>query len=529
MEGHVERDDPDELLDPYADPAGVAFAPLGNEAGSDLNWIALLRSRVENRTTASPRLRWWVLASLLAGLLALNFTFTVFVVALPSVARQLRTSVGVLTWTMVGPLLAYGLAAPLLGKLGDVVGHRRLYLWGLATALVTAALTVVAPNAGLLLAARTLDGVQGAATGTASSALINMLFAPEERVTAMGWWSLIGAGGPVIGVSLGAPIIAVLGWRALFVVQFGLILVALAVVAILLPRGTGRPALAGRVRDGLRGVDWIGSSALSLAVTALMLGLSLGPVIGWVTPGTIGCGVGALASGALFVRRLRRARHPLIPPHYFRRRNFVMPMVLRACANFAYFGGFFLFPLVMEQGYGYSVSRVGALSIARPLTFALVSPIAGYVAARVGERRSAIAGAAALVGSLALFAALRPSTGAAVVALALGLSGFGMGVAMPATSAVMANEVAEHEFGVMSAAQMLAMQVGEVAGIQVLETVRQGLERARHLGPHSPAADLLGTFRIPFVVGGLVALVGFGASLYVTSVPRTSGAIRRAR
>ena len=118
-------------------------------------------------------------------------------------AAQFHTSVTVLTWTMVGPLLAYGLAAPILGKTGDIYGHRRLYLFGLLGAMVSALLTALAHNVDMLLFARTLDGVQGAATGTASGALINSVFVREERVKAMGWWSLVGAGGPVIGVSLG--------------------------------------------------------------------------------------------------------------------------------------------------------------------------------------------------------------------------------------------------------------------------------------------------------------------------------------
>ena len=236
---HVDREDADGLLNARTDPAAEAFGTLGTEAGSDLNWFALLRHRAQARAEGSSRYQWWVLWSLLAGLFALNFTFTVFIVALPTVASQFHTSVTVLTWTMVGPLLAYGLAAPILGKTGDIYGHRRLYLFGLLGAMVSALLTALAHNVDMLLFARTLDGVQGAATGTASGALINSVFGREERVKAMGWWSLVGAGGPVIGVSLGAPIIATFGWRALFWFQLVLIVVAFVVVSIVLPKRRG--------------------------------------------------------------------------------------------------------------------------------------------------------------------------------------------------------------------------------------------------------------------------------------------------
>lgn len=521
---HVNRESPDGLLDARTDPGGAAFGTSGSEASSDLNWILLLRQRVQARAEGSSRYPWWVLWSLLAGLLALNFTFTVFIVALPEVAGQFHTSVTVLTWTMVGPLLAYGLAAPILGKTGDIYGHRRLYLFGLAGGMLSAMLTALAPNVTMLLLARTLDGIQGAATGTASGALINMVFSREERVKAMGWWSLIGAGGPVIGVSLGSPIIAAYGWRALFWFQLVLIVLAFIVVAIVLPKRRGsvddEEMRKAQARAEFRRMDWVGSWSLSLAVTLVMLALSIAPSLGWTGPWTIACFVASVVLLGAFIYRINHASFPLIPPHYFKRRNFVMPMVLRATANFAYFGAFFLFPLLMEQGYGYSIPRVGALAIARPLTFALSSPIAGYVAIRIGERKSATAGAVFLVGSMAAFSLLHPSSGVWLIALALALSGLGMGVAMPSSSSVMANEVKVSEFGVMSAAQLLAMQVGEVAGIQVLETVQQAMVRRRGLTHASPGPALLATFRLPFMIGLGVALFGLVSATFVRSIPR---------
>ncbi len=521
---HLDREDPDGLLNARTDPGAGLFGTLGNEAGSDLNWLSMLRHRVQARAEGSSRYEWWVLWSLLAGLFALNFTFTVFIVALPTVATEFHTSVTVLTWTMVGPLLAYGLAAPILGKAGDIYGHRRLYLFGLLGAMVSAVLTALAHNVDMLLFARALDGVQGAATGTASGALINMVFGREERVKALGWWSLVGAGGPVIGVSLGAPIIAAFGWRALFWFQLVLLVVAFAVVSIVLPKRRGTPAEEAQkkseARAEFRRMDWLGSWTLSLAVTTLMVGLSVGPSIGWTSPWCLSAFVLSALMTVSFVQRIRTAQNPLIPAHYFRRRNFVMPLVLRATANFAYFGAFFLFPLLMEQGYGYSIPHVGALAIARPITFSLCSPIAGYVAVRIGERVSAVAGATFLTASLGLFALLSPSSGTWMIALALALSGLGMGVAMPSSSSVMANEVKPTEFGVMTAAQMLAMQVGEVAGIQVLETVQQALVHRHHLAHAKPGPALLATFQLPFLIGAGVGAIGLCSALFIHSVPR---------
>lgn len=524
--GRARLDDPDELLDSRADPAASAFGTSGSEASSELNWLALLRTRVQRRALESGNHRWWVLGALLSGLFALNFTFTVFIVALPRVAHEFGSSITVLTWTMIGPLLAYGLAAPLFGKVGDVFGHRRLYLAGLAGAMVSAVLTALAPTAGLLICARTLDGIQGAATGTASMALIMQSFPQRERVKAMGWWSLVGAGGPVLGVSLGSPVIQYFGWRTLFWIQLVFLVAAAAVVTIVLPRRVvPRDAVErSHAMRSFRSMDWIGSWSLSLSVTTLMLGLSLGRTIGWLSPFAWICWLATVIGICVFVVRIRTAADPLIPPVYFRRRNFVLPMVLRCSGNFAYFGAFFLAPLLMELGYGFSLTKVGLVSIARPLVFAVCSPIAGYAAVRVGERTTAIVGSAALCASLLLFAALQPDTGLLVLVVALALSGFGMGVAMPATSSTMANEVSESDLGVMSAAQILAMQVGEVAGIQVLATIQQGVMHHRGLTTASSHAALVATFRVPFLVGAALAFVALASALGLRSLPRRATA-----
>ncbi len=368
---------PDLLLDPKADPGGAALGASGAEASVVPSWPVLLRHRVAGRAERSPRYRWWALTALLAGLLSLNITFTVFVVALPTVRAEFHTNFSVLTWVSTGPLLAFGIAAPFFGKAGDLFGHRRLYLFGLGGAMVSAVLTATAPTVGVLLFARALDGVQGAATGTASMALILQLFDREERVKALGWWSLVAAGGPVLGVTLGSPVIQFLGWRALFWGQLILLVMAAVVVALILPsrhRAHRGPAVEPPDDGGAEGawdeMDWVGSWSLAGAVTAAMLVLSLGPIVGWTSLGAILAGLCAIGLVALFVWREVTFATPLIPTRYLRRRNFLFPLGMQGCSNFAYFGGFFLFPLLMEQVYGYSIAEVGFVSVARPLLYA---------------------------------------------------------------------------------------------------------------------------------------------------------------
>jgi MFS family permease len=515
-------DEPEVVFDPFTDPGGASLGVTGSEASVDLAWPKLLRHRVQTRARRSPRYQWWVLSALLAGLLSLNITFTVFVVALPTVAKEFNTSYSVLTWTSTGPLLAFGLAAPLFGKWGDLFGHRRLYMFGLFGAMVSAVLTATAPDVGVLLFARILDGVQGAATGTASMAIILRMFAPEDRVKAMGWWSMVGAGGPVIGVTIGSLVIGALGWRALFWGQLGLLVISMMVVALILP-AHGKHSLevegAEPPPSRWQAIDWVGTWSLSAVVAGSMLALSIGPLYGWTSPGVLVPAALSVMALGLFVYRERTAEHPLIPVAYFRRRNFMLPMGARAFGNFAYFGAFFLFPLLMEEVYGWKVAAVGLLSIARPICFSVSSPIAGYLAPRLGERFSATFGMAAVTGSMVLFASTGPSPQLFLLVLALCLAGTGMGVASPSTSSIQSSEVDPSEFGVMSAAQLLAVQVGEVVGIQVSVTVLEA--HTRHLGLTSDSGPaLLPTFHLAFWVGAVVAAVGTVCAAFIRNLPR---------
>jgi sugar phosphate permease len=267
-------------------------------------------------------------------------------------------------------------------------------------------------------------------------------------------------------------------------------------------------------------MDWVGSWCLAGAVTAAMLVLSIGPVVGWTSLGVLISGVSAVALICLFVWRELTFATPLIPTTYWRRRNFIFPLGMQGFANFAYFGGFFLFPLLMEQVYGYSVAEVGFISVARPLLFSLSSPIAGYVAVRTGERVATVVGAGTVLVSMVVFATLGPSSGLGIIVVALALSGLGMGISLPAASSTMANEISATEYGVMSAAQLLSSQVGEVAGIQVVLTLQESLARYAGLANLHHSTKLLHSFQVGFWVAALVAGVGVLCAFFTRPLAR---------
>ncbi len=498
-----------------SDPDGLVYGAGGGEEFAVVPWPLLLRERVHQRARRSDRYRWLVLAVTLTGLLSSNILFTVFVVSLPRVAHSLHTTVPTVTWVVTGPLLAVAVMAPLAGKLSDRWGHRRFYLIGMVNLLFVATLSAAAPNVGVLIFARVLGGAVGAGLGASSMALVLGVFDRGDRVKAMGWWALVGAGGPVLGVAIGGPIIESIGWRWMFVLEVIIGAVALVLALLVLPahasdRRTPSSAPAPPLDVG-------GAVLVTVTVGSLLLGLNRGPVLGWKSPVVVAAFVLTVVGGVVLIAVERRVTDPLVPLHYLRQRNFAFPIGAQMLANFAYIGGFFLSPLLLEEVYGRGESAAGLLVIPRPLTFSLVAPIAGYVAVRVGERSAAVTGTLCVVASMGVFALTGKNTGVALVEVALVLSGIGLGVASPSISSSMASVFDQAALGTAAATQQLMTQISTVAGIQVIQTVQSSQAHGRH------GAALLSSFHVAFIVGGLVAIGGVVCAAFVRSAERPGG------
>jgi MFS family permease len=258
-------------------------------------------------------------------------------------------------------------------------------------------------------------------------ALIYSVFPREGRVKAMGYWSMVMAGGPVIGVVAGGPIVEALSWRWIFVIQAPLAMFGVVVALLLLPETERR---ADRTR-----FDLVGAVLLSSGVTSLLLGLNRGPVLGWTSPLVLFGFAYAPAALIAFLRWEGKVASPLLRTDYLRRRNFSAPVATQFFSNFAYMGGFIITPLFLATAFGYGATRIGLLSIARPLAFSIAAPLGGYVAARVGERTSGIVGAALVTLSMVGLAQVAPGAGDHWVVLSLALSGIGLGASSPSMAA----------------------------------------------------------------------------------------------
>jgi MFS family permease len=376
-------------------------------------------------------------------------------------------------------MLCSAVALPLLGKLGDLHGHRRIFLLGFAAATATAVATAFAWSASSLIGLRTLAAVVGGATVPTSMALVFGVYAPGDRVRAMGWWSMTTAAAPALGLTLGGPLVEAFGWRVVFVLQAVFSLAALALAAMVLGE-TGRQ----RVR-----FDLAGAGALVLAVGGFMWPLarlgsraSLAPAELW---GPLLVGVLGIA---LFVRVERRTAEPLLQLAFFRKRAFSASLVSNAFQGAAYMGAFVLAPLAMFGIFRLSILHATAIMLLRTFTLAVASPLGARLGMRIGERSAATVGSLILTGSLLLIAWASDHEGLVAFGVGLVLQGLGHGLALPSLSSAVANAVPERDLGVASAGNRLTGTVGTAFGIAILTLVYGG----ENTGPAFAMAYLAG-------------------------------------
>jgi MFS family permease len=377
-----------------------------------------------------------------------------------------------------------------------------VFLVAEAGAALFALATALAWDATSLITLRTIGATVGAATGPAALGLVSTQFEAARRVKAMGWWGLVMAVGPVIGVSAGGPLADATTWRLLFFGQAGLIVLAMVAAALVLPDS-----------PRLRGVrfDVVGTVLLGVATTSLIVAVNRGPVWGWGQPLVVGGFALVPVAGWAFLRWERRVAHPLLPLAYLRRRNFSAPIMAASLCTFSYQGVLVLTPQLLHDALGFSTSRISVLVAWRPAFYALAGPVAGTCAVRFGERRVMTVGAALVAVATAAFVLIRPGSGELVIFTVLAVTGFGLGLVEPPVAATVTSAVDPGDYGVAGATQQMARQILTVAGIGVLGAVHQA--RVGH-------DSVLGAYRLAFVVGAVVATLAAAVAATVHSLER---------
>lgn len=435
-----------------------------------------------NLSRAQKRLVLW---TVLAGVAASSFPVTVLSAALPEIADDFGTTDSVISWVLSAPLLALAVGTPIAGKLGDVYGHRRVYLIGFLGATALSFATALAWNAGSLIALRTVAQACGAATGPAAMAIIMRVFEGEERGPALGAWSAVSAASPTVGIVAGGPLVDATGWQAIFVIQGALSVIALLVAFRVLPETVKRGAIV---------FDIPGALTLGGGVTAGLFAINRGPAIGWDHPLVLAGLVLCPAALTAFVFIEQRVAAPLLPLSFLRKRGFSIPVFSQLFSNSAYMGTFIITPVMLERLFGYSTTTRALVMLGRPISFSGASWIGGRQQRRLGLRVVTVAGAVGIAIGCVLTGVGGHQSIIPLVVVALIIAGAGQGYGRPALITSVGNSVGDADLGIGSAVFGMSGQIGASVGITVMSTL---------LGD-STSPD---RFLLVYGLGGVLALV----------------------
>lgn len=471
-------------------------------------------SPARNRTEPEPDLGYArrLLVVVMLAVMAFGSLMTIVTVALDEIATDLGSSRATLTWMITGLMLAMAVCTPIAGKLGDIKGHRPMFLLGLVGGVVTTLASALAWDPISMITFRVLFGVTGALVMPNGMALMMHAYGPRRRATAMGWYQFAMTGAPTIGLVIGGPLIDVVGWRWIFTAFAGVTVVA-ALVGSRMIRPTPRQADVP--------VDYLGAATLAAAVLAGLLMLtrttgllrSSGAIRALTDPVALALALTAVVGVAAFIRVERASPEPMLRLRYFRRPNFTLPMVSSSLVQFAYMGGFVVTPALLGGPYGLAVGAIALMLAPRPGAFSLASPVGGYLATSMGERPPLIAGSVLMVASMAAFtvaSALEATAGLAVIVVGLILSGVSAGISQPAVASMVVGAVDPEDMGIANGMAQQIMFIGIVSGIQAMNVF---------LGDEAS----VGQFQATFVLGGAVAALGLVAALATRSPAPTGG------
>jgi EmrB/QacA subfamily drug resistance transporter len=458
--------------------------------------------------------RWLALYVLCAGMLMIVLDGTIVNVALPSIQESLGFSQSNLAWVVNAYLIPFGGLLLLAGRLGDLLGQRRVFLVGLTTFTVASLACAASPDQGVLIGARFVQGIGGALSSAVILGMIVTMFPkPAEQAKAIGVYGFVASDGGSIGLLLGGVLTQAISWHFIFVIN--------------LPIGIAVGYLATRLvedRQGLglqEGADFPGAALITVA---LMLGVFTILQItewGWVDPRTIAGLAISAALVAVFLRRQGRVANPLMPLRLFKSRNVVGANSVQALLVAGMFGMFFLGALYLQKVLHYSALEVGLAFL--PTTVVMGGLSLGFsekLIMRFGPRNILIPGFIMVTIALLLFART-PVDGDYVTDLLppFLLIAVGIGTSFPGIMTLAMSGATPQDAGLASGLVNTSMQVGGAVGLAVLATLSTERTESLEAAGHSTAAALTSGYHLAYLVGAGLAFASVLIAIFVLKSP----------
>jgi EmrB/QacA subfamily drug resistance transporter len=466
-------------------------------------------------TTENDRTRWLALYVLCAGMLMIVLDATIVNVALPSIQDDLGFSQNNLAWVINAYMIPFGGLLLLAGRMGDLLGQRRVFLFGLAIFTVASLACAAAQSQEMLIGARFIQGVGGAlASAVILGMIVTMFPEPAAQAKAIGVYGFVASAGGSIGLLLGGVLTDAISWHWIFFINLpiGVGVAFLAKRLVASPQGIGLSA----------GADYPGAA---LITSSLMLGVfTILQIVewGWFDTKTIILSAISAALLALFIHRQATVSTPLMPLRLFRSRNVAGANVLQALLVAGMFGMFFLGALYLQRVLGYDALEVGLAFLPVSLLMGALSlGLSEKLIMRFGPRTTLIPGVSLVVVALLLFART-PVDGNYLTDLLppFLLIAIGVGTSFPSIMTLAMSGATPEDAGLASGFVNTSMQVGGAVGLAVLATLSTERSEALLADGESLASALNSGYHVAYLIGAALAAIAVAIAVFVLRAPQ---------
>ncbi len=464
----------------------------------------------------ADRRAWIALGIVCLGQLMIVLDSTIVNVALPAIQQDLGFTQANLTWVVNAYLLTFGSFLLLAGRLGDLVGRKRVFLSGLALFTLASALCGLATSEATLIGARFLQGLGGAIASAVVLALIVTEFPrPQDRAKAMSAYMFISVAGGSVGLLAGGLLTEAISWHWIFFINvpIGLVGLVLGVREIDETEGIGLG----------HGVDVLGSLLVTVAMMLGVYAIVTSAEHGWGSPHTLGFGGASVVLLTAFFRYEARIANPIVPLRIFRLRSLVRSGIVRGLLITGMFAAFFFGALFFEHVLGFTPFQTGLAFLPMTLVVGMLSlGVVARLCVRFGEKPVLIAGLSGVVVALVLLSRIDADTAYfPQLFFAFALMGLGAGTAfMPLLTIAMA-EVPARDAGLASGLINVSMQISAAIGLAVLGTLATSHTHALAAAGDSHRAALVGGYQLGFEIAAGFAAAGLLVALFALRPPGT--------
>ncbi len=402
-------------------------------------------------------LKWWILIAIGAGTFMSALDTSVVNTILPIVNKHFNSDVATVEWVVITYLLLVSGLLPSFGRLGDIYGHKPVYITGFFAFIISSLLCAMAPSIYALIAARTVQAIGAAMLSANSPAILTKSFPAKQRGQALGLQATMTYAGLITGPSLGGWLADLFSWRAVFYINLpvGLIAALLSIIAV--PKD--------EQKETREQFDIPGAVFFLGGLVSLLLALNQGHNFGWGSFPILSLFLISLIFTVIFIKIEKRQSRPMLDLSLFRRRIFSTSVVSAILNYICVYCTLFLMPFYLMQGRGLSASQSGLILSAQPLIMAIIAPISGTISDKVGARIPGVIGMGLLSTGLFMLSRLNLQTSLSFILLSLGITGLGIGIFISPNNSALMGAAPFNRQGIAAGILATARNVGMVLGI----------------------------------------------------------------